>query len=97
MATLLAVVVLLPDRLGLDHVLPFAVAAALRPDLAVGVGGVALVLLALRRRWWPVLVPTLVVAVVAGAVVEPVRASRPEGPYGNGSGPAAPPRFDDVP
>lgn len=56
-ATLLAVVVLLPDRLGLDHVLPFAVAAALRPDLAVGVGGVALVLLALRRRWWPVLVP----------------------------------------
>ena len=70
-ASVLAVVVLLPDRLGLDHVLPFAVFAALRPDLAAGIGGVALVLLVLRRRWWPVLVPALVVAVVAGVIVVP--------------------------
>jgi endonuclease/exonuclease/phosphatase (EEP) superfamily protein YafD len=81
-ATLLAVVVLLPDRLELDHVLPFAVFAALRPDLAVGIGGVALVLLALRRRWWPVLVPALVVAVVAGAVVAPRAVADPAPPPG---------------
>ncbi|MDT7741951.1 MAG: hypothetical protein QOE59_1029, partial [Actinomycetota bacterium] len=56
-STVLAVVVLLPDRFGLDRVLPFAVFAALRPDLAVAVGGLALVLLVLRRRWWPLLAP----------------------------------------
>lgn len=82
LATLLAVVVLLPDRFGLDRVLPFAVFAALRPDLAAGIGGLALVLLVVRRRWWPVLVPALVVAVVAGAIVVPRAVPGPTPPPG---------------
>jgi endonuclease/exonuclease/phosphatase (EEP) superfamily protein YafD len=81
-ATVLAVVVLLPDRLGLDRVLPFAVFAALRPDLAVGIGVLALVLLVLRRRWWPLLVPALVVAVVAGGLVVPRAIAQPAPPPG---------------
>ncbi len=82
-ATVLAVVVLLPDLLGLDRFLPFAVFAALRPDLAVGVGVIALVLLVVRgRRWWPVLVPALVVAVVAGALVVPRAVAQPAPPPG---------------
>jgi endonuclease/exonuclease/phosphatase (EEP) superfamily protein YafD len=81
-STVLAVVVLLPDRVGLDRMLPFAVFAALRPDLAVGVGVLALVLLALRRRWWPLLVPALVVAVVAGALVVPRALAQPAPPPG---------------
>ncbi|NMO92513.1 endonuclease/exonuclease/phosphatase family protein [Actinomycetospora sp. TBRC 11914] len=81
-ATLLAVVVLVPDTVGLDRVLPFAVLAALRPDLAAGLGGVALVLLAWRRRWWPALVPVLVVAAVAGAVVVPRAVAAPAPPPG---------------
>jgi endonuclease/exonuclease/phosphatase (EEP) superfamily protein YafD len=76
-ASVLAVVVLLPDRLGLDRELPFAVFAALRPDLAAVLGGVALVLLVARRRWWPALVPVLVVAVVAGALVVPRAVAAP--------------------
>ncbi len=78
----LAVLVLLPDRFGLDRELPFAVFAALRPDLAVGIGVVALVLLVLRRSWWPVLVSALVVAVVAGAVVAPRTMAEPTPPPG---------------
>jgi endonuclease/exonuclease/phosphatase (EEP) superfamily protein YafD len=81
-STVLAVLVLLPDRFGLDRVLPFAVFAALRPDLAVGIGALALVLLVLRRRWWPLLVPALVVAVVAGALVVPRAVARPAPPPG---------------
>jgi endonuclease/exonuclease/phosphatase (EEP) superfamily protein YafD len=81
-STVLAVVVLLPDRLGLDRVLPFAVFAALRPDLAVAIGGLALVLLVLRRRWWPLLAPALVVAVVAGALVVPRAVAQPVAPPG---------------
>ena len=81
-STALAVVVLLPDRVGLDRVLPFAVFAALRPDLAAGIGVLALVLLVLRRRWWPFLVPALVVAVVAGALVVPRAVAQPAPPPG---------------
>jgi endonuclease/exonuclease/phosphatase (EEP) superfamily protein YafD len=81
-STVLAVVVLLPDRVGLDRMLPFAVFAALRPDLAVGVGVLALVLLVLRRRWWPLLVPALVLAVVAGALVVPRALAQPAPPPG---------------
>jgi endonuclease/exonuclease/phosphatase (EEP) superfamily protein YafD len=81
-STVLAVVVLLPDHVGLDRTLPFAVFAALRPDLAVGIGGLALVLLALRRRWWPLLLPALVVAVVAGAIVVPRAVAQPAPPPG---------------
>src|ERR1700712_4285401 len=79
-STVLAVVVLLPDRVGRDRGLPFAVFAALRPDLAVGIGVLALVLLLLRRRWWPVLVPALVVAVVAGAAVRAPPGAAPAPP-----------------
>ncbi len=82
LATVVAVGVLLPDRVGLDHELPFAVFAALRPDLAVGIGGLALVLLVLRRRWWPLLVPVIVVAVVAGAIVVPRAVAAPAPPPG---------------
>jgi endonuclease/exonuclease/phosphatase (EEP) superfamily protein YafD len=82
--TALAVVVLLPDRVGLDTLLPFAVFAALRPLLAVVVGVVALVLLVARRRWWPAVVPALVVAVVAGAVVVPRALAAPGPPAGPG-------------
>jgi endonuclease/exonuclease/phosphatase (EEP) superfamily protein YafD len=81
-ATVLAVVVLLPDLFGLDRVLPFAVTAALRPALSVAVAVVALVLLVLRLRWWPVLVPALVVAVVAGALVVPRAIAQPAPPPG---------------
>ncbi|MCD2192343.1 endonuclease/exonuclease/phosphatase family protein [Actinomycetospora endophytica] len=81
-ATVLAVVVLLPDLFDLDRVLPFAVTAALRPSESVIVAVVALLLLALRRRWWPVLVPVLAVAVVAGAVVVPRAIAGPAPPPG---------------
>lgn len=79
-AGVLAVVVLLPDLLGLDRFLPFAVTAALRPALSVALAVVALVLLGLRGRWWPVLVPALVVAVVAGALVVPRAIAGPAPP-----------------
>ncbi|HEY2224206.1 endonuclease/exonuclease/phosphatase family protein [Actinomycetospora sp.] len=81
-AAVLAVVVLLPDVFGLDRYLPFAVTAALRPSLSVAVAVVALILLGLRGRWWPVLVPALVVAVVAGALVVPRAIAQPAPPPG---------------
>jgi endonuclease/exonuclease/phosphatase (EEP) superfamily protein YafD len=81
-ATVLAALVLLPDLVGLDRVLPFAVTVALRPPLAVIVAVLAVVLLVLRRRWWPVLVPVLAVAVVAGAVVAPRAIAQPAPPPG---------------
>jgi len=68
----LAVLVLLPDLVGgLDRVLPFAVFAALRLQLAVAAALVAVGGLVLRRRWWPALVPVLVVAAVAVGLVVP--------------------------
>lgn len=81
-STVLAVVVLLPDLFGLDQVLPFAATAALRPTLSVAVALVALVALALRRRWWPVLAPALVVAVVGGALVAPRAVAQAAAPPG---------------
>lgn len=81
-AGVLAVVVLLPDLFGVDRFLPFAVTAALRPALSVAVAVVALLLLGLRGRWWPVLVPALVVAVVAGALVVPRAIAGPAPPAG---------------
>lgn len=81
-ATVLAVVVLLPDLVGLDRVLPFAATVAFRPSLSVAVAVVALVLLVPRRRWWPALAPVLVVAVVAGALVAPRAVAAPAPPPG---------------
>lgn len=70
-AAVLAVLVLLPDLLGIDRVLPFAVFAALRLPLAVATWVVGVGLLALRPRWWPLLAPVLAVAVLAVVLVIP--------------------------
>lgn len=70
-----AVLVLLPDRLGLDRWLPFTALAALRPALTAAAALLVLVVVLvgpLRRRLAvPVAAPVLVVAVVAAAIVVP--------------------------
>jgi endonuclease/exonuclease/phosphatase (EEP) superfamily protein YafD len=69
---LLAVVVLLPDLLGLDRLAPFAAVVALRPQLTVATAVSALlVLLGWRRRRWPEACAVLAVCLVAGACVVP--------------------------
>lgn len=73
---------LLPDLVGLDRVLPFAVFAALRLPLAVAVWVVGVLVLVLRPRWWPALAPVLAVAVVAVAVVVPRAVPDPPPPAG---------------
>jgi len=69
------VVVVLPDLLGgLDSYPPFTQLVAFRPWLAAGTAVLALligVLTVFRRRMWPVLVGTLVVALTAGFAVLP--------------------------
>jgi endonuclease/exonuclease/phosphatase (EEP) superfamily protein YafD len=81
-ALVLAVLVLLPDLLGIDRVLPFAVFAALRLPLAVGAWVLGVGLVALRPRWWPVLAPVLAVAVLAVALVIPRAIPDPAPPAG---------------
>ncbi|GAA4864819.1 endonuclease/exonuclease/phosphatase family protein [Actinomycetospora straminea] len=81
---------LLPDRVRLDHHLPFAVFAALRPALTVLVAAL-LVLLALRRWWRPgvrrpggavALAGVAVVVALAAGIVVPRAVAAPEPPAG---------------
>lgn len=76
-----AVVVLLPDRLGLDGWNPLTAAVAIRAQLAVAVAVPALLLLG-SRRCRPVAGAVLAVCAVAGALVVPrvVASSPPPGP-----------------
>jgi endonuclease/exonuclease/phosphatase (EEP) superfamily protein YafD len=75
-ALVLAVLVLLPDRLGaggavLDRWLPFAVLVAFRPPLAVAAAVAALLVGLVRRRARPAAAALLVVSLVALALVVP--------------------------
>jgi endonuclease/exonuclease/phosphatase (EEP) superfamily protein YafD len=76
-----AVVVQLPDLLGLDRWVPLTAAVAIRAQLAVAVAVPAVLLLG-SRRCRPVAGAVLAVCVVAGAVVVPrvVAAPPPPGP-----------------
>jgi endonuclease/exonuclease/phosphatase (EEP) superfamily protein YafD len=74
---LLAILVLLPDLLGLDRFVIFAMLVALRPQLtAVTVLLAVLVMLGWRRRW-PQAVAVLLVCLVATAIVVPRVVPRP--------------------
>jgi len=66
----LAAVFLAPELFGLAEVLPFAALVAFRPAGAVGLLVLAMLVVLVRRRWWPVALAVWVVAAVAlGAVV----------------------------
>lgn len=73
--TVLALLATLPDRLGgLDRFTPFAQVVAFRPLVvaAVGLLGlVALVITAMRRRWWPFAAGLLAVAITGAALLVP--------------------------
>lgn len=72
-----AVLVLLPDQLGLDRWVPFAGLVALRPQLTVVAAAVAAPLLAWRRAR-AVAAAVLLVCLVAAALVVPRAVSRAE-------------------
>ncbi|GAA4914886.1 endonuclease/exonuclease/phosphatase (EEP) superfamily protein YafD [Actinomycetospora succinea] len=83
----LAVLVLLPDLLGLDRHLPFAVFSALRPALTVvAAAGLVLVAVVLRRRLRATgvvgLAAVAVVVAVAAAIVVPRAIPAPPPPPG---------------
>lgn len=65
-----AVLVVLPDLLRLDTHMPFAQLLAFRPQLVTAMVALA-VLVALRRRWRPVAVGLVLVALVGGALLAP--------------------------
>ncbi|NMO92992.1 endonuclease/exonuclease/phosphatase family protein [Actinomycetospora sp. TBRC 11914] len=79
MAAVIGVLVLLPDRLGLDGVVPLADSIAFRPQLAVVTTVLALAALAYRRMRTAA-VALLAVSVVALALVVPRGVARPPSP-----------------
>lgn len=64
-------VVLVPDRLGLDGVLPFVGFVLVRAPATILVVVLALLGLAVRGRWWPTVVPVLLVAAVSVTALLP--------------------------
>jgi endonuclease/exonuclease/phosphatase (EEP) superfamily protein YafD len=64
-------VVLVPDRLGLDGVLPFVAFVLVRAPATIVVVVLALLALAVRARWWPTVVPVLLIAAVSVAALLP--------------------------
>jgi endonuclease/exonuclease/phosphatase (EEP) superfamily protein YafD len=64
-------VVLVPDRLGLDGVLPIVAFVLVRAPATIVVVVLALLALAVRARWWPTVVPVLLVAAVSVAGLLP--------------------------
>jgi endonuclease/exonuclease/phosphatase (EEP) superfamily protein YafD len=77
--------VLLPDLLGLDQSLPFAVLVAFRPHLAVATAVIALLVVLRWRRARPEAVAVVLVSLVAVALVVPKAVARLPSPE---SGPA---------
>lgn len=63
--------VLAPELFGLAQRTPFAEAVAFRPAAAVALVVLALLALLVRRRWWPVTLALLLVAVPGLCVVAP--------------------------
>jgi endonuclease/exonuclease/phosphatase (EEP) superfamily protein YafD len=77
----LAAVFLAPELFGLAEVLPFAALVAFRPAAAVGLLVLAVLVVLVRRRWWPVALAVWVVAAVAlGVVVSRAIAGQAPGP-----------------
>jgi endonuclease/exonuclease/phosphatase (EEP) superfamily protein YafD len=73
-AVVLAVLVavfLVPELFGLANVLPFAPLVAFRPATAVGLVVLAVLVVLVRRRWWPLALAVGVVAAVALGMVVP--------------------------
>jgi endonuclease/exonuclease/phosphatase (EEP) superfamily protein YafD len=64
-------VVLVPDRLGLDGTLPVVAFVLVRAPATILVVVLALLALAVRARWWPTVVPVLLVAAVSVAALLP--------------------------
>jgi endonuclease/exonuclease/phosphatase (EEP) superfamily protein YafD len=62
---------LVPDRLGLDGVLPFVGFVLVRAPATILVVVLALLALAVRARWWPTVVPVLVVAALSVTALLP--------------------------
>ncbi len=62
---------LVPDRLGLDGTLPFVAFVLVRAPATILVVVLALLALAVRARWWPTVVPVLLVAAVSVAALLP--------------------------
>src|SRR4051794_17711973 len=74
---LLAVVVLLPDLLGLDRFVIFAALVALRPQLIAATMLLAVLVMLRWRRRWPQAVGVLLVCLVAAALVVPRAVTHP--------------------
>jgi endonuclease/exonuclease/phosphatase (EEP) superfamily protein YafD len=64
-------VLLVPDRLGLDQTLPFVGFVLVRAPATLAVVVLALLALAVRGRWWPTVVPVLVIGCVSAAALVP--------------------------
>ncbi|MEJ2868934.1 endonuclease/exonuclease/phosphatase family protein [Actinomycetospora sp. OC33-EN08] len=64
-------VLLVPDRLGLDRFLPFVGFVLVRAPATLAVVVIGLLALAVRARWWPTIVPVLVIAGVSTAALVP--------------------------
>ncbi|MCD2196093.1 endonuclease/exonuclease/phosphatase family protein [Actinomycetospora endophytica] len=79
---LLAVVVLLPDLLGLDRFVLLAAMVALRPQLTVLLALAALLVLLVRRRRWPESCAVIAVCLVAATLVVPRAFAQPSPPPG---------------
>ncbi|HEY2224203.1 endonuclease/exonuclease/phosphatase family protein [Actinomycetospora sp.] len=62
---------LVPDRLGLDGVLPFVAFVLVRAPATILVVVLALLALAVRARWWPTVVPVLLVAALSVTTLLP--------------------------
>jgi endonuclease/exonuclease/phosphatase (EEP) superfamily protein YafD len=76
--------VLVPDRLGLDGTLPLVAFVLVRAPATILVVVLALLALAVRARWWPTVVPVLLIAAVS--VVGLLPRVLPDGP-GRDAGP----------
>lgn len=68
---LVVAVLLVPDRLGLDQTLPFVGFVLVRAPATLAVVVLALLALAVRARWWPTVVPVLVIGCVSAAALVP--------------------------
>ncbi|MFC5065881.1 endonuclease/exonuclease/phosphatase family protein [Actinomycetospora atypica] len=67
-----------PDRLGLDMTFPLVGFVLVRVPLTLAVVVLGLLALAVRARWWPTLVPLLVIAGLSAAALVP--RAIPDGP-----------------
>ncbi len=63
--------VLVPDRIGLDGTLPVVAFVLVRAPATILVVVLALLALAVRARWWPTVVPVLLVAALSVAALVP--------------------------